>query len=91
LNAGGAPFLIKVALSDGTEARVPAMDYVEVEELLGRIAYASAKARLPTPTAQVWRLDRGAPRPLSRAELEEGELHEIPILASWLQRLTGSW
>ena len=66
---------------DGTESEIPASSYEELGELLGRLTIACEKARRPTPPTIVWRLDRGGPRPLSRAELEEGDLHALPILA----------
>jgi hypothetical protein len=76
-----APFLIAVALGDGTEAEIPAANYVELEGLLGRMAKVCVESGTPTPATVVWRLDRGAPRPMIRAELEEGHLHELPILS----------
>jgi hypothetical protein len=76
-----SPFLIATALGDGTEAEIPAADYGELTRLLERMSAACEKARTPMPATVVWRFDRGAPRPLSRAELEEGDLHALPILA----------
>lgn len=75
-----APFLIAVAHSDGTDSAIPASSFEELGVMLGRLTIACEKARRPTPPTVVWRLDRGEPRPLSRAELEEGHLHDLPIL-----------
>jgi hypothetical protein len=75
------PFLIVTALGDGTEAEVPASSYAELGELLGRMADAWEGSMRRTPAAVIWRMDRGAPRPMSAAELEEGDLHRLPILA----------
>ncbi len=75
------PFLIVTALGDGTEAEIPASSYAELVELLGRMADACEGSVSRPPAAVVWRMDRGAPRPMSAAELEEGELHRLPILA----------
>jgi hypothetical protein len=76
------PFLIVTALGDGTEAEVPAASYDELAELLGRMADACAGSMRRTPATVVWRMDRGAPRPMSAAELEEGDLCRFSILAA---------
>jgi hypothetical protein len=80
LTAAPAPFLIAVAHADGTESEIPASSFEELEVLLRRLTAACEKARRPTPPTVIWRLDRGGPRPLSRAELEEGQLQDLPIL-----------
>jgi hypothetical protein len=80
VRAAPAPFLIAVAHSDGTESGIPAASFEQLEELLGRLTVACEKARRPTPPTVIWRLDRGEPRPLSKAELEEGGLQDLPIL-----------
>jgi Ser/Thr protein kinase RdoA (MazF antagonist) len=80
LRATPGPFLIAVAHADGTESGIPASSFEELGAMLGRLTIACEKARRPTPPTAVWRLDRGEARPLSRAELEEGHLQDLPIL-----------
>jgi hypothetical protein len=80
--SASAPFLIAASLGDGTVARIPAASYAELEELLGRMALVCGEARVPTPPIVLWRLDRGEPRAMSEAELEEGGLRLLPILAA---------
>jgi hypothetical protein len=75
--SASAPFLIAVALGDGTEAEIPAASYAELEGLLGRMAEVCVESGTPTPATVVWRLDRGAPRPMRRGELEEGHLERL--------------
>jgi hypothetical protein len=75
-----APFLIAVAHGDGTESGIPASSFEELGVMLGWLTIACEKAGRPTPPAAIWRLDRGEPRPLSRAELEEGHLQDLSIL-----------
>jgi hypothetical protein len=77
-----APFLIIVAHGDGSESRIPASSYTELQALLGRMSEACETNGVPAPPTVVWRVDRGEPRPLSRAELAEGDLHNLPILAT---------
>jgi hypothetical protein len=76
-----APFLIVVAHPDGTESEIPAAGYEELGTLLGRMTATCADGRRPTPPTVIWRLDRDGPRPLNTAELEEGGLPDLPILA----------
>jgi hypothetical protein len=76
-----APFVIAIAHCDGTESAIPASSFEELGVMLGRLTVACEKARRPTPPTVVWRLDRGEPRPLGRAELEEGHLQDLSILA----------
>jgi hypothetical protein len=76
-----APFLIALAHRDGTGSAIPASNFEELGAMLGRLTIACEKAGRPTPPTVVWRLDRGEPRPLNRAELAEGCLEGLPILA----------
>lgn len=78
---GAAPFLICVAHGDGAATEVPASSYAELRTLLGRMSAVCEKAGVPTPLTAIWRVDRGWPRPLVGAELEEGELAGLAILA----------
>jgi hypothetical protein len=76
-----APFLISVWLGDGEEVRIPAVDQAELYGLLARMSRVCRKAGTQSPAMVVWRLDRGEPRPMSRAELEEGDIARHPALA----------
>jgi hypothetical protein len=76
-----APFLISVWLGDGEELRIPAVDQAELYGLLARMSRVCREAGARSPAMVVWRLDRGAPRPMSRAELEEGDIARHPALA----------
>jgi hypothetical protein len=80
-SAAPGPFLISVSHADGSCSRLPARGYAELSALLGAMARACEKAGVPTSPTTVWRVDRGEPRAMSLAELEEGELHELAILA----------
>jgi hypothetical protein len=75
------PFLIAVALADGTTVEIPAGDHPELVGLLGRMSKVCEDASVPTPAIVVWRLDRGEPRPMTWAELEECGLHESTMLS----------
>jgi hypothetical protein len=64
-----APFLIAVALGDGTEAEIPAAGEAGLERLLGRMADACARNRcrfpLPSPPRRpvAEREDRSSRKP----------------------------
>jgi hypothetical protein len=75
-----APFLIRVELGDGTATEIPASSYGELSMRLGRMSAACVKSGVPTPPTVVWRRDRGEPRPMSLAELEEADLSDLRIL-----------
>jgi hypothetical protein len=76
-----APFLIITALGDGTVAQIPAANYGELDELLERMARVCEDAGVAPPATGVWRMDRSVPRPMSRPELEEGNLRRLGMLA----------
>jgi hypothetical protein len=78
---GPAPFLIYTALGDGEVVEIPALDLAELDRLLGRMSRVCAEAEVKAPATVVWRLDRGAPRRLSRAELEECDIARHTVLA----------
>jgi hypothetical protein len=76
-----AAFLISIWLGDGEELRIPAADHAELYGLLARMSRVCREAGVASPAMVVWRLDRGEPRPMSRAELEEGDIARHPVLA----------
>lgn len=76
-----ASFLISIRLADGEEVKIPAVDQAELYGLLARMSRVCREAGTASPAMVVWRLDRGAPRPMSRAELEEGDIARHPALA----------
>jgi hypothetical protein len=76
-----APFLIATVLGDGEVVRIPAADHAELYGLLARMSRVCREAGTQSPAMVVWRLDRGEPRPMSRAELEEGDFARHPALA----------
>jgi hypothetical protein len=76
-----APFVISMWPGDGEEIRIPAVDQAELYDLLARLSRVCREAGTRSPAMVVWRLDRGEPRPMSRAELEEGDIARDPILA----------
>ena len=77
---GSSPFLIATALGDGTVAQIPAADYAELGRLLERVGSFCEEAGVAAPPTVIWRMDRAVPRPLSRAELEEGDLGRLRLL-----------
>lgn len=85
-----SPFVIAIEHGDGSGSRIPASDYAELGALLRSISEACEKNGVPTPPTVIWRLDRGESRPLSRIELEEGHLHDLPILVGEAGR-SSSW
>jgi hypothetical protein len=76
-----APFQISIWLADGEEIRIAAADQTELYGLLARISRVYRETGVRPSAMVVWRLDRGAPRPMSRAELEEGDIARHPALA----------
>ena len=67
-------FLISIRLADGEEVKIPAADQAELYGLLARMSRVCREAGTRSPAMVVWRLGRGEPRPMSRAELEEGDI-----------------
>jgi hypothetical protein len=76
-----APFQISIWLADGEEIRIAATDQTELYGLLARISRVYGETGVRPSAMVVWRLDRGAPRAMSRAELEEGDIARHPLLA----------
>jgi hypothetical protein len=79
-NRAPAPFRISIWLADGEEIRIAAADQTELYGLLARISRIYAETGVRPSAMVVWRLDRGEPRPMSRAELEEGDIARHPLL-----------
>ena len=79
-NPAAAPFLIITTLGDGGVARIPVADYGQLDELLDRMARVCEDAGVAPPATGVWRMDRSVPRPMSRPELEEGDLRRFGML-----------